>query len=139
MKEFTLAIVGIDFPNTDRARTNRRSELMLLSPGDPLTLQPEPTNRFDPRAVAVFSPNGIQLGYVTAERAVLVGGRIRAGEEVAAIYQGLVGKAGYARVRFGGGAPTLPPVAFAPDYGDDCDPADGDAFWPDEPGPEWGA
>jgi hypothetical protein len=139
MKEFTLAIVGIDFPNTDRARTNRRSELMLLEPGDPLTLLPEPTNRFDPRAVAVFSPNGVQVGYVTAERAALVGGRIRAGDEVSAIYQGIVGKAGYARVRFGGGMPTLPPVTFAPDYGNDRNPAESDGFWPDEPEPEWEA
>lgn len=136
MKEFTLAIVGIDFPNTDRARTNRRSELMLLEPGDPLTLRPEPTNRFDPRAVAVISPNGVQVGYVTAERAALVGGRIRAGDEVAAIYQGIVGKAGYARVRFGGGMPTLPPVAFAPGSSDEHGQW-ADDVWPPEPEPDW--
>jgi hypothetical protein len=139
MKEFTLAIVGIDFPNTDRARTNRRSELMLLDPGEPMTLTPEPNNRFDSQAVAVFSPNGVQIGYVTAERAGWIGGRIRTGVEVNAIFQGVVGKAGYARVRVGGGMPTLPPVAFAPEYGDDRDPAEGDGFWPDEEGPEWDA
>lgn len=139
MKEFTLAIVGIDFANTDRARTNRRSELMLLTPGDRLELVPEPHNRHDPRAVAVFSPNGVQVGYVTAEKASWIGGRIRSGMEVNAIYQGVVGKAGYARVRCDGGMPTLPPVAFAPVHGEDQDWAGGDGFWPDEDGPEFGA
>lgn len=139
MHELTLAIVGIDFPNAGRARTNRRSELMLLPAGAPMTLVPEPKNPHDCWAVAVFSPSGVQVGYVTAERAQWIGGKIREGVEVNAIFQGVVGKAGYTRVRIGGGAPTLPPVAFAPDYRDDRDPADGDGFWPDDDGPEWGA
>lgn len=139
MKEFTLAIVGIDYSNADRARTNRRSELLLLKEGAPLALVPEPKNPHDCWAVAVFSPSGVQVGYVTAERSQWIGGKIREGLEVNAIYQGVVGKAGYTRVRVGGGAPTLPPVAFAPPIGEEHDPADGDGFWPDEDGPEWGA
>lgn len=139
MQEFTLAIVGIDYPNSDRRKTSRRGELLLLTEGAPMTLVPEPKNPHDRWAVAVISHNGVQVGYVTAERAQWIGGKIREGVEVNAIYQGVVGSAGYARVRLGGGAPTLPPVTFAPSFGDDRDPSDGDGFWPDEDGPEWGA
>lgn len=141
MREFTLAIVGIDFPNDDRAKTNRRSELMMIAPGAAMELRPEPRNKHDPHAIAVFSPAGVQVGYVTAERAPWIGARIRNGEEVTAIYQGLFEAAGYLRIRIGGGYPTLPPVAFAPER-----PRDpmavieaGDGFWPDDDGPEWGA
>jgi hypothetical protein len=139
VKEFTIAIVGIDYPNEDRAKTNRRSELLLLPIGAVLALVPEPKNPHDRWAVAAFSPSGIQVGYVTAERAQWIGGKIREGIEVNAIYQGVFGSAGYARVRVGDGMPTLPPVAFAPGFGDERDPADGDGFWPDDDGPEWGA
>lgn len=141
MREFTLAIVGIDFPNEDRAKTNRRSELMMIAPGAPMELRPEPRNRHDPHAVAVFSPAGVQVGYVTAERAPWIGARMRDGEEVRAIYQGLVESAGYLRVRVGGGDPTLPPVTFAPELPRDRieESEAGDGFWPDDDGPEWGA
>ena len=141
MKELTLAVVGIDYPNADRAKTNRRSELLLLAPGTAIDLRPEPKNPHDEHAVAVFSPSGIQVGYLTSERAVFISARIRAGDEVAAIYQGLAGAAGYIRVRIGGGQPTLPP-----DRGDvdqvssPARSADGDnGFFPDPDGPEWGA
>ncbi|WP_294354655.1 HIRAN domain-containing protein [uncultured Sphingomonas sp.] len=134
MKELTLAIVGIDFPNNDRARSNRRSELMLLAPGAPMELVLEPRNPVDPQAVAVFSPSGLQVGYLSAERAPWIGARIRAGDEVVAIMQGVVGGAGYLRVRIGGGAPTLP-VARERDE-EDAGEVD---FWPDPDGPEFGA
>lgn len=137
MIELTLAIVGIDFPNADGS--NRRSELMFTEIGDPIELRPDPKNKHDDLAVAVFSARGVQVGYVTAERAPMVGAKIRAGAEVRAIYQGLVGSAGYARVRFDGQEPTLPnkpdPLgAPASTAGvDDC------GFYPDPDGPEWGA
>jgi hypothetical protein len=134
MKELTLAILGIDFPNNDRSRSNRRSELMLLSPGAAMTLVPEPRNPVDPQAVAVFSPSGLQVGYLSAERAPWIGARIRAGDEVNAILQGMEGSTGYLRVRIGGGAPTLPPVRAR----DEAVAGDPD-FWPDPEGPEFGA
>jgi hypothetical protein len=134
MKELTLAIVGIDFPNNDRARSNRRSELMLLSPGAAMTLVPEPRNPVDRNAVAVFSPSGLQVGYLSAERAPWIGARIRAGDEVVSIYQGLVGGAGYLRVRIGWGTPTLPVAREA----DEVLTGEPD-FWPDPDGPEFGA
>ncbi|MBJ6123379.1 HIRAN domain-containing protein [Sphingomonas mollis] len=134
MQELTLAIAGIDFPNADGG--NRRSEAMMTLPGDPVTLMPEPRNRHDRNAVAIISPSGMKLGYVSAERAPYIGSRINRGEQVAAIFQGIHGGGAYIRVRFGGGLPTLPPAA-APSHRSTRDEADG--FYPDEDGPAWGA
>jgi hypothetical protein len=135
-RELTLAIVGIDFPNPDRARTNRRSELLLLSQGADMELRPEPKNPHDPQAVAVFSLNGIQVGYLTAERAPWIGAKIRNGEEVAAIFQGLESAAAFIRIRIGGGRPSLPDQSAVEER--PSQPVVDD-FWPDEDGPEWGA
>lgn len=138
MRELTLAIVGIGYPNKDGS--NRRSELMFSEIGEPLELRPEPKNEFDEYAVAVFSARGAQIGYVTAERAPMVGARIRAGDQVRAILQGVDANAGYARVTFDGSEPTLPVASVsrdvpppAPTGADDC------GFYPDPDGPEWGA
>ncbi|WP_374293490.1 HIRAN domain-containing protein [Sphingomonas sp.] len=138
MQELTLAVVGIDFPNADGS--NRRSEAMMTLPGEIVLLRPEPRNRHDANAVAVISPRGVQIGYLTAERAPLIGGRISRGEEVSAVFQGLAGTSAYVRVRFGGGAPTLPiTTAAASPPVDQKTPDDLDIFYPDDDGPEWGA
>lgn len=136
MKELTLAIVGIDHLNDDKARTNRRSELMLLPVGADMELRLEPRNRADPNAIAVHSPSGLQVGYLSAERAPWIGAKIRNGEILTAIFQGLDGRAGYLRLAIGGGKPTLPIIAVAPAIED---PDDESGFWPDPDGPEWGA
>lgn len=137
MDELTLSVVGIDFPNADRSRSNRRMELLLCAPGDPVDLRREPKNPHDANAVAVFSSRGVQVGYLSAERAPLIGRRMQQ-EEHAAIFQGLVGSMGYVRIRFGGGLPTLPDVA---EHGPQRHIAtfDPDVFYPDPEGPEWGA
>lgn len=130
MQELTLTVVGIDYANADKS--NRRSEAMMTLPGEPVELRPEPRNRHDPNAVAVIGPRGIQLGYLSAERAPYVGARLRRGEEVVALFQEIRGAFVYVRVRFGGGAPVLPaPMTQAK--------ADPDDFYPDEDGSEWGA
>ncbi|WP_375382190.1 HIRAN domain-containing protein [uncultured Sphingomonas sp.] len=129
MDELSLAVVGIDFPNRDGS--NRRFELLQCNPGDPVSLRPEPRNPHDRFAVAVLSERGHQIGYLTAERAPWIGGRLRSGEEVAAVFQGVAGGAAYIRVAFGGRAPTLPAApSGAPIARDDI--ADPD-------GPMWGA
>lgn len=138
MLELTLAVVGIDHLNQDKARTNRRSELMLLTPGVEMVLRLEPKNRADPNAVMVLSPSGIQVGYLTAERAPWIGAKIRNGEIVTAIFQGIEGGAGYLRVAIGGGRPTLP-AAAPPSAGPRADEVAELGFWPDPEGPEWGA
>ena len=38
--ELSLAVVGIDFPNPDKSRSNRRFEIALCRPGDPVELGP---------------------------------------------------------------------------------------------------
>lgn len=133
MRELTTAIVGIDFPNPDRSRSNRRMEIMLTAPGEPVLLRPEPRNRHDANAIAVWSERGVQMGYVPAERAPLIGKRMKE-DAVTAIFQALDGTGAYIRIHFGDGAPTLPPPAPAttPNH-------EPDRFYPDEDGPEWGA
>ncbi|WP_293873224.1 HIRAN domain-containing protein [Sphingomonas sp. UBA978] len=144
MQELTLAVVGIDFPNADGS--NRRSEAMMTLPGEPVELIPEPKNKHDSNAIAVMSPRGVQLGYINAERAPYIGGRMARGEDAEAIFQGLDGGSAFIRVRFGGGAPTLPSVSDTPATSAPTprpvrrsEPYDPHAFYPDEDGPEWGA
>lgn len=131
MQELTLAVVGIDFPNNDWSRSNRRYEALLCAPGEAVTLVPEPRNPHDRHAVAVFSVRGVQLGYLTAERAPWIGARLRAGEEVAAVFQGIGERVAYVRVRFGGGVPTLPVGRVRE--------AEASDFYPDPEGSAWGA
>jgi len=133
MNEFSLPIVGIDFANPDRHGSNRRSELMMTLPGTTLELRPEPTNRHDPHAVAVFAPSGIQVGYLPAERAPYLAARLARGDEVRVIFQALTPTGAFARIRIGGGDPILPPPPKTPPSA-----ADGD-FSADPDGPEWGA
>jgi HIRAN domain len=131
-RELSLAVVGLDFLNGDKAKSNRRFEMALCRPGEPVELRPEPKNKHDERAVAVFSERGIQLGNLTAERCGWIGGKLAAGEEVIAVFQEATAAAAIIRVRFGGAAPTLPQRKHrpAPDFDD---------FQPDPDGPEWGA
>jgi hypothetical protein len=104
--ELSLAVVGLDFPNADRS--NRRFEMALCIRGEPVHLVPEPSNRADPRAIAVVSCRGIQLGYLTAERCGLIGGWLAAGEKHEAVFQEPGRYAAVIRVRFGGGRLSLP-------------------------------
>lgn len=130
-RELSLAVVGLDFPNRTKPKGNRRFEMRLCSPGEPVELRLEPKNPADPNAVAVFSARGIQLGYLTAERAPWIGGKIRNGEPFQAVFQEPSASAAWIRIRFGGGTPTLPRPRPAPPSYDD--------FVPDPEGPEWGA
>jgi len=127
MDEFSLAVVGIDYPN-ERARGdgggNRRFEIALTRPGDPVELRREPKNPADPRAVGVWSERGVRIGYLTAERCGWIGARLARGEEAAAVFQELGRTAAVIRVRFGGGAPTLPEPARVEGGRDDVEPID---------------
>ncbi len=115
----------------------------MTMPGDPVELRPEPRNRHDPNAIAVIGPNGVQIGYISAERAPYVGGRLRRGEPVTALFQGMTAGSAYIRVRFGEDMPTLPSQSDrppSPSRSAQC-PNAGETpiFYPDEDGPEWGA
>lgn len=130
VREFSLAVVGLDYPNADKAKSSRRFEVALCRPGDPVEMRREPGHKHDENAVAVFSERGMQLGYLPSARAAFVS-RLLKEQEAVAIFQSPGGNVAYIRVRFGGGAPTLPP---------DQPPLQSDTeFMPDPPGPEWGA
>ncbi|WP_165911546.1 hypothetical protein [Sphingomonas sp. PP-CC-3A-396] len=47
MAELTTSIVGIDFPNEDASKSNRRMECMICVLGDLVELRLEPKNLFD--------------------------------------------------------------------------------------------
>lgn len=130
IRELSLAIVGLSFPNPNQS--SRRFEAALCAPGEPVFLKHEPGNAADPRAVAVFSMRGIQLGYLTAERCGWIGGRMEAGEAWEAIFQELCANIAVIRIRFGGDRPTLPRSMPAPAWARDD-------FHADPPGPIWGA
>lgn len=109
LPQMSLAVVGLSHPNADKSKSDRRFEAMLCAPGDPIELRPEPRNRHDPRAVAVFSERGIQIGYLTAERCGRIGALLNEGREVRAVFQAQAGKAASIRVAFDGEEPVLPP------------------------------
>jgi hypothetical protein len=129
--EFTLPIRGSDHP--DSKKHNRRFEVELCVPGEPVELRLEPKNPFDPLAVAIHSVRGVRMGYVPAERCAWIGGRIRNGELIVAAFQGIAEGTGYIRINLAGDRPTLPPARpqDAPAEPIDHDAIDPDYGWPD--------
>ncbi|WP_404711525.1 HIRAN domain-containing protein [Sphingomonas sp. MMS24-J13] len=125
--ELSLAVVGVRFPNSDGS--NRRFLVMLCEPGDPIELRLEPKNPHDPRAVAVLTERGGQLGYISAERAPFLGSVIRSGAPIRAAFQEATEHGAIIRVTFDGNEPDLPP-AF--EQQTDIDPD----WWPDEIPPD---
>jgi hypothetical protein len=126
ISQLSLAVVGADFPNRTKRGPTRRFEILLCSPGEPVHLVPEPKNPADPRAIAVYSCRGVQLGYLTAERCGWIGKMIGEGREVRAIFQRAASYGAVVRAAFDGEGPTLPddPVRQPPESGDD-------GFYPD--------
>lgn len=125
----SLAVVGAPFPNADGS--NRQFEIKLCVPGEPVELRPEPKNKRDPRAVAVFSARGIQIGYLSAERCGRIGAIIRSGREVQAVFQDEDNFGAWIRVAFDGRAPIVPANREEPPI----EPDDGwfpDEVWPDD-------
>jgi hypothetical protein len=141
----SLAVVGVAYPNEDKSKSNRRFEIKLCVPGDPVDLRPEPKNKHDPSAVAVFSERGVQIGYVTAERCGRIGAMIREGRELLAIFQDEAQFGAWIRVAFDGEEPVLPPQSGAKvteqrtsQQEDDfyADPIPDQDFYPDEEWPD---
>lgn len=125
--QITLPIVGTEYPNKNRRGPTRRFALELCEPGDPVELRPEPENEFDENAIAVFSADDTQMGYIPAERAPYVGMMMRRGGATA-IYQGRSARGGFVRIAFDGEAPVLPPLPES-----QAPPQD---WWPDEEYPD---
>lgn len=125
--QITLPIVGVDYPN--KRGVTRRFAVDLLAPGDPVELRAEPQNPADENAVAVYSIEGVQMGYIPAQRAPYVGKLMKSGD-VTAIFQGKGGRGAFIRIAFGDEEPVLPPPpeksVTEPDW------------WPDEvPDDDW--
>lgn len=136
LPSLSLAVVGADFANEDKARSNRRFEIALCRPGDTVHLVPEPKNKADSNAVAVFSERGIQIGYVTAERCVRIGAIIRDGRDFSAVFQQAASYGCVIRVAFDGAVPVVDlnakPIPRKQELAEGADPD-----FEFEPDPEW--
>lgn len=86
---FRLRLVGERYDNPNG--TSRQDELAQCSIGEAVTLQREPDNPVDPGAVAVYSCRGVQLGYVGADRAAWIRGKIDRGYDIEASIEKLMG------------------------------------------------
>ena len=126
----SLAVVGVNHANKDKSKSNRRFEIRLCAPGDPIELRPEPKNPADPQAIAVFSERGVQIGYLAAERAPRIGQLIREARDPWAVFQGEADFGAWIRVAFDGEEPVLP--AQREDVAADPEPD----FYPDEEWPD---
>lgn len=127
IRAFSTSVVGAPYLNKDGS--DRRFEILLCAPGDPLTLVPEPRNPHDEHAVAVFTERGISIGYVNADRAVYVAGLIRGGHVLQAIFQQATPWGAYARIGVDE-APTLPNFD-QPVTQNDWEGEDDSGFYPD--------
>jgi hypothetical protein len=126
VKALSLAIVGVQHPN--RRGPARQFEIAMCTPGEPIELRPEPTNKADPNAVAIYSCRRVQLGYVTAERAPMIRAKL-AECGVRAVFQGTSETGAWVRVTFDGSEPivqsAVPAPSVPPEQERDPD------FWPD--------
>ncbi|MET0363446.1 MAG: HIRAN domain-containing protein [Sphingobium sp.] len=94
-------------------------------PGEPVDLLPEPKNPADPHEIAVFTARGVQIGYLRADRAPLVGRYKSRGRISAAVFQEATKWGAIIRIGLDGEVPVLPePAPSAPDEEDS-------GFWPD--------
>jgi hypothetical protein len=128
LPQASLAVVGVEHANADKSKSNRRFEIMLCKPGDPVELRPEPKNPADPQAVAVVSERGVQIGYLRAERAPRIRQLILAGREPRAVFQAAADFGAWIRIAFDGEAPVLPPARETGDPEPDWYP---DEIYPD--------
>ncbi|ATI81448.1 HIRAN domain-containing protein [Sphingobium yanoikuyae] len=128
----SLAVVGARFPNSDGS--DRRREISLCSPGEPVELRPEPHNKADARAVAVISCRGVQIGYLTAERCGRVSQLLEQCREVQAIFQRASPSGAWIRAGFDGETPQL--LATIADDNETLDNGADTGFYPDEIWPD---
>lgn len=131
-RELSLYVVGVAHANEDGS--NRAFEVKMCNPGDPVELRREPKNKHDPQAVAVFSVRGCQIGYLSADRAGWIGGRLAQGQPIAAIFQEGGDTRAVIRLNLAGDPPTLPPPK--PRQREEEPPED--RFYADDDAPDWG-
>lgn len=76
---------GEGFRNSDGS--SRQDAIRSLRPGDRVILLREPANKRDPRAVALISDSGSQIGYLNRDIAKIVAPLLDAGLTVLAIVE----------------------------------------------------
>jgi len=130
----SLTVVGARYPNRDGS--DRMFEILLCQPGERVELRPEPKNKKDERAIAVYSARGVQIGYLTAERCGWIGGLIKSGRDYRVVFQQAAQSCAWIRIAFDGAEPTLPANVADSARDDphvDYDPGFlPDEIWPDE-------
>lgn len=132
LRAFSLAVVGSSYPNADGS--NRQFEILLCQAEEPVTLVPEPQNKKDRRAIAVYSNRKVQIGYVNAERAAWLGS-LMAEHEIHAVFQRKASFGAWVRLAFDGEAPALTQAMLVEpdftvlDHEPDFYP---DEIWPDD-------
>jgi hypothetical protein len=130
IKSLSLLVVGADYPN--KRGPGRRFEIAMCRPGDPVHLVPEPNNPADQRAIKVVSERDVQMGYLAAERAYLIGRKVAEGAELRAIFQEATKAGAIIRVTLDGSEPALP------DHHDRPADPDDSGFYPDDiPPDDW--
>lgn len=122
----SIAVVGVQHPN--KKGPTRRFAIDLCRPGDPVQLVPESKNPADQNAIMIWNSDGMQMGYVPAERTMLIHRAWHDGKDVRAIFQGAAESGAWIRVAFDG-EPVLPEAAARP-TANHVEPD----FYPDE---EW--
>lgn len=98
-----LVIVGAHFPTTRAAL--RRAEIAVCQPGERLELRRERRDRSGGWKIGVYSPRGVQIGYVLPGQIEWSAGMLSTAR---AIFQGADTFGAVARVTFDGSAPMLP-------------------------------
>lgn len=133
MRELSLAVVGVAHDN--KKGPPRQFEIAMCKPGEPVKLVHEPRNPADPNAVAVFSARDIQIGYLRAERAPMIGAAMRRGI-VTAIFQQPEAWGATIRANLDGNEPTLPSVRAKGEGAPSLGRHEEQDWWPDEEWPD---
>ena len=101
--EASVPVLGADLSTARAAR--RREEIARCQPGDSLELRRETEKRRGSRVIGVYSPRGVQIGYIFPDR---LGHAARLTSIARAIFQNPDTFGAVARIAFDGRTPTLP-------------------------------
>ena len=101
--EASVPVLGADLSTARAAR--RREEIARCQPGDSLELRRETEKRRGSRVIGVYSPRGVQIGYVLPGQLDWSAGMLSTAR---VIFQGADTFGAVARVTFDGSTPTLP-------------------------------
>lgn len=131
----SLAVVGAAHKNSDG--TDRWAEIEQCETAEAVELIAEPENKFDRHAIAVYSCRGVQIGYVSAERAPRIG-TLLADHDTQAVFQRVSDFGAWIRVSFDGHAPKLTDAMLLEPDEAEVSPPDAepdfyaDEIWPDD-------